>query len=84
MFPVAWALMKNKKEETYGSIIKEFSNQVPEIKPKKIIGDFEIAMRNGAKTVYKADFHGCNSHYIRVSFVMSFGTFLFNLNNEIQ
>ena len=50
--PVVFALLPNKKQESYTSVFMQILISKPNIKPQSIMSDFELAIVNGWKSVF--------------------------------
>lgn len=67
MYPIAWALLSRKTENTYEKLLDFFKAQF-NIKPTKVMTDYESGLRNAVKTVFGEDVKllGCRFHYTKV------------------
>ncbi|XP_066996016.2 cytochrome P450 307a1-like [Anabrus simplex] len=62
--PAVYALLPNKKRETYASFFEAVKNNAPGWNPVTRIMDFEIAIVQSAKTLFpQAEIFGCNYHF---------------------
>ncbi|XP_043282338.1 uncharacterized protein [Venturia canescens] len=64
-FPIAFALLSRKTEETYVAVLRCIAEfLVPWFKPKRVITDFEAALENAVRTVFpEAELLGCRFHH---------------------
>ena len=62
--PAVYALLPNKKRETYDRFFKAVKNNVPGWNPVTLTMDFEMAIIQSAKTLFpEAEIFGCNYHF---------------------
>ena len=63
MVPCVFALLPNKQQTTYMTLIRELRVLDPELSPRSIMIDFEIASRNALQEVFpEATIQGCFYH----------------------
>jgi len=63
VFPVMYALLPNKRQETYDRLVGLIKTIWPLFNPTSISLDFEMAVINSVRQVFpRAELHGCLFH----------------------
>lgn len=63
LVPVLYALMPNKQEATYKTILQKVKDLHPPVNPSRVVVDFELAAINALKSVFPAaEVSGCFFH----------------------
>lgn len=62
--PIIYALLENKRFESYLTVVKYLSERCPRLNPVTVVLDFEKAEHNSFKAVYpRVDIQGCLFHF---------------------
>ena len=60
---MAHAALTNKTEELYTEVLQWLRSRCPQLRPTKVIGDFEKGLINSAEAVFGIRAQGCDFHY---------------------
>ncbi|XP_034238942.1 uncharacterized protein LOC117643894 [Thrips palmi] len=63
--PLVQVLMTGKSEEEYVAVLRFLQQRVPRFRPRIVITDFEAAMQNAWREVYRCPVCGCYWHHCR-------------------
>lgn len=61
--PCVYALLPNKSQSTYNSLLTKLAEIEPRLHPYTVITDFEQAAMNAFRTVFNPQLHGCHYHF---------------------
>lgn len=64
--PCLYALLPNKNQSTYSRLLVEINNIVPNLNPRSVSVDFEIAIHNAFRNQFNGiEIHGCFFHLLQ-------------------